>query len=221
MNKTIVIIGAGKGISFQAAKTFGAKGFNVALISRTQESLEKLEQNLASQKINAKGFQGDVSSPASLRKALRSVRAAFGETIDVLLYNAASIKPGNPTTISPEDFVYDFKVNTAGALTAVQEVLPDLEARAGSILLTGGGLALNPYAEYASLSVGKAALRNLAYSLNQELSPKGVYAGTLTINGFVQEDTYFSAENIAEAIYDMHIDRTNAEVVYGQEEKSQ
>ncbi len=35
MNKTSVIIGAGKGIRFQDAKTFGLKGFNVALISRS------------------------------------------------------------------------------------------------------------------------------------------------------------------------------------------
>ncbi|GAA3332918.1 hypothetical protein GCM10020331_094900 [Ectobacillus funiculus] len=43
----------------------------------------------------------------------------------------------------------------------------------------------------------KAGIRNLAYSLHQELSPKGIYVGTLTIKGFVQEGTYFSAENIA------------------------
>ncbi|WP_406686475.1 SDR family NAD(P)-dependent oxidoreductase, partial [Rossellomorea vietnamensis] len=62
MNKTIIIIGAGKGISYEAARHFGMKGYKVALISRTLTSLQGLEKDLASQGITAKGFQGDVSS---------------------------------------------------------------------------------------------------------------------------------------------------------------
>ena len=214
MNKTIVIIGAGKGISYETAKNFGLKGYNVALISRTLTSLQELEIRLASQGITAKGFQGDVSSASSMKDALSKVRAAFGDEIEALLYNAASIRPGQPTGINVEDFVYDFKVNAAGALIAVQEILPFLKKDSGSILLTGGGLALHPSADVASLSVGKAALRNLAYSLHQELSLKGIYVGTLTINGFVQEDSYFSGDKIAEALYKMHENKGDAEIVY-------
>ncbi|WP_226673552.1 SDR family NAD(P)-dependent oxidoreductase [Rossellomorea aquimaris] len=214
MDKTIVIIGAGKGISYEAAKNFGLKGYKVALVSRTLASLQKLESDLALQGITAKGFQGDVSSASSMKDALSEVRAEFGDEIEVLLYNAASIKPGQPTTIRPEDFIYDFKVNVAGALSAVQEVLPFLKKETGSILLTGGGLALHPSADVASLSVGKAGLRNLAHSLHQELTPKGIYVGTLTINGFVQEDSYFSGNKIAEALFKMHEEKGDVEVVY-------
>ncbi|WP_286162960.1 hypothetical protein [Bacillus sp. es.034] len=57
-------------------------------------------------------------------------------------------------------------------------------------------------------------MRNLTYSLNQELTPKGIYVGTLTINGFVQEDTYFSGDKIAGALFDMHVNKGDAEVVY-------
>ncbi|PFA69718.1 short-chain dehydrogenase [Bacillus sp. AFS015802] len=214
MNKTIIIIGAGKGISYETARNFGLKGYNVAMISRTLTSLQELETDLASQGVTAKGFQGDVSSASSMKDALSAVRAEFGEEIEVLLYNAASIRPGQPTSITPEDFLYDFKVNVAGALIAVQEALPYMKKESGSILLTGGGLALHPSAEVASLSVGKAALRSLAYSLHQELSSKGVHVGTLTINGFVQEDSYFSADKIAGALFKMHENKGDVEVVY-------
>ncbi|UXH43887.1 SDR family NAD(P)-dependent oxidoreductase [Rossellomorea vietnamensis] len=214
MNKTIVIIGAGRGISYETAKNFGLKGYKVALISRTLSSLQELESDLASHGITAKGFQGDVSSGSSMKKALSEVRAAFGDEIEVLLYNAASIRPGQPTAINVEDFIYDFKVNVAGALVAVQEILPFMKKDSGSILLTGGGLALNPNADVASLSVGKAGLRNLAYSLNQELTPNGIYVGTLTINGFVHEHTYFSGDKIAGALFDMHEKKEEVDVVY-------
>ncbi|TVY11329.1 hypothetical protein [Paenibacillus cremeus] len=84
----------------------------------------------------------------------------------------------------------------------------------GTVLFTGGGLALYPYADYSSLAIGKSGIRNLAYSLHQELSPKGIYVGTLTINGFVKEGTYFSPENIANTFYSMYENRTETEIMF-------
>jgi short-subunit dehydrogenase len=134
--------------------------------------------------------------------------------IDVLLYNAASGKPGKPTELSVDDLVNDFKISVAGALTSVKEVVPHMEMETGTILLTGGGLALYPYANLASLSIGKAGIRSLANSLHQELSPKSIYVGTLIINGFVQEGTYFSAENIADTFYRMYENKAEAELIF-------
>ncbi|MBM7702904.1 SDR family oxidoreductase [Metabacillus iocasae] len=211
INKTLLIIGAGPGISLYTAKKFGKEGFNVALIARNLESLQNYEAELKNDGMNVKGFQGDVSSEESLKAAIHQVVKTFGR-IDVLLYNAASGHPGKPTTLRVDQVLEDFKVSVAGALTSVKEVLPSMEN--GSILLTGGGLALYPYADYASLAIGKAGIRNLAYSLNQELSEKGIYVGTLTIKGFVQEGTYFSPDNIANAFYDMYEKREEVEVVF-------
>ncbi|PLS15819.1 short-chain dehydrogenase [Bacillus sp. M6-12] len=203
--KILLIVGAGPGISLNTARKFGKEGFNVALISRNMESLQKYENELKNDGIAAKGFPGDVSSVESLKTALNAVIKTYGK-IDVLLYNAAPGRPGKPTTLSARQLVEDFKISVAGALTSVNEVIAHIEN--GTILLTGGGLALHPYADYASLSIGKAGIRNLAYSLHQELSPKGIYVGTLTIKGFVQEGTYFSAKNIANAFY-THVRKSN------------
>jgi short-subunit dehydrogenase len=210
-DKLLLIVGAGPGISSNTAKKFGKEGFKVALISRSLDSLLKYENELKNDGIEAEGFPGDASSAESLKAAIDQVIKAHGK-IDVLLYNAAAGSPGKPTTINVDQLVNDFKISVAGALASVQAVIPHMEN--GTILLTGGGLALHPYADYASLAIGKAGIRNLAYSLHQELSPKGIYVGTLTINGFVQEGTYFSAENIANAFYDMYVNRTETEIIY-------
>jgi short-subunit dehydrogenase len=210
-NKILLIVGAGPGISLNTARKFGKEGFNVALISRSMESLQKYENKLKDDGIEAIGFPGDVSSVESLRTAIDSVIKTYGK-IDVLLYNAAAGRPGKPTTLSVDQLVEDFNISVAGALTSVKEVIPYMQK--GTILLTGGGLALYPYADYSSLAIGKAGIRNLAYSLNQELSPKGIYVGTLTIKGFVQERTYFSPENIANAFYSMYENRTETEIMF-------
>lgn len=209
--KILLIVGAGPGISLNTAKKFGKEGFKIGLISRSKDSLEQYESELKNVGIEAKGFPGDVSSEESLKTAIDMVIKTYGK-IDVLLYNAASGKLGKPTTLSVDQLVGDFKVSVAGALTSVKEVIPFMQN--GTILLTGGGLALYPYADYSSLAIGKAGIRNLAYSLNQELNPLGIYAGTLTIKGFVKEGTYFSSENIAEAFYYMYENRKDAEVTF-------
>ena len=210
-DKVLLIVGAGPGISLNTARKFGKEGFKIALISRSMEALQKYQYELKNDGIDAKGFPGDVSSVENLKIAIDTVIKTFGK-IDVLLYNAASGRPGKPTTLSVEQLVEDFKISVAGALTSVKEVIPHMIN--GTILLTGGGLALHPYADYASLAIGKAGIRNLAYSLHQELSPKGIYVGTLTIKGFVQEGTYYSAENIANAFYSMYENQTKTEIIY-------
>jgi short-subunit dehydrogenase len=210
-DKIVVIVGAGPGISLSTARKFGKEGFKVALISRSMESLQKYKNELQNDGISAEGFTGDASSEESLKKAIDHVIKTYRK-IDVLLYNAASGKPGKPTSLSADQLVNDFNINVAGALISVKEVIPYMEN--GAILLTGGGLAVHPYAEYSSLAIGKAGIRNLAYSLHQELSPKGIYVGTLTIKGFVQEGTYFSAENIADAFYSMYENQTETEIIF-------
>jgi short-subunit dehydrogenase len=209
--KVLLIVGAGPGISLSTARKFGKEGFKVALIARRPDALKHYEAELSKDRIKVKGFPGDVSSEESLQSAIAEVIDTFGK-IDVLLYNAATGTPGKPTTLTVDDLVGDFKISVAGALTSVKEVIPYMEE--GTVLLTGGGLALHPYADYSSLAVGKAGIRNLAYSLNQELRPRGIYVGTLTVKGFVQEGTYFSAENIADEFYRMYTDKKDVEVTF-------
>jgi short-subunit dehydrogenase len=209
--KLLLIVGAGPGIGLSSAKKFGKEGFKVALIARRESTLKKYEEELRTLGIEAKGFTGDISSEASLRASIESVRKIYGK-IDVLLYNAAVGKPGKPTNLNAEDLINDFNISVVGALTTVKASLPHMEN--GAILMTGGGLALTPYADFASLSIGKAGIRSFANSLHQELSPKGIYVGTLTIKGFVQEGTYFSAENIATAFYRMYEEQKEAEIIF-------
>jgi short-subunit dehydrogenase len=207
----MVIVGAGPGISLSTARKFGREGFKVALIARNLEALQQYEEDLNREGIEAKGFPGDAASEESLKAAIDSVIKTYGK-VDVLLYNVAISKPGKPTELSADDLIYEFKINVAGALTTVKEVIPHMEN--GTILLTGGGLALYPNADLASLSIGKAAIRSLAYSLHQELSPKGIYVGTLTIKGFVQEGTYFSPENIANTFFSMYKNQIETEIMF-------
>jgi NAD(P)-dependent dehydrogenase (short-subunit alcohol dehydrogenase family) len=68
----------------------------------------------------------------------------------------------------------------------------------GVIIFTGGGLALYPHPLFTPLSIDKAALRALAFLLNKELAPQGIFVGTVTIAGAIEPDTHFAPELIAQ-----------------------
>jgi short-subunit dehydrogenase len=115
------------------------------------------------------------------------------------------------TGVGAERFAADLDVSVVGAFTAAQHVLPAMRARsAGTVLLTGGGFAFEPIPEMASLDVGKAAIRNLAFSLHADLKDSGVHAATVTICGTVAPGTPFDPDRIADAYWQLHVQPTGA-----------
>ena len=91
------------------------------------------------------------------------------------------------------------------------------KAKAGKIFLTGGGLALNPYYEYVSLGIGKAAMRSLSISLSQELKEYGIHVATITIDGMIEPGGRFDPDRIAKEywrLYNQKPGKQEIEVIY-------
>lgn len=217
MSKPVLaIVGAGPGVSAAVARKFGANGFRVALVARNQASLNVLASELSEQDIEAYAVAADAAKPESIEAAFRSIRERFGPP-DVLVYNAAVISRSTVTALDEERLVDEFRVNVAGALTSIRQVVPEFIARkSGTILVTGGGLALSPNPEYASLSLGKAAVRSLVYSLAGELQPHQIYVGTVTIGGYVAKGSFYDPDRIAEKYWKLYQDRDITEYVFAQ-----
>lgn len=198
------IVGAGPGVSLAVARRFGREGFRIALIARREESLADYQAELAAAGVESVGFAGDAGDAQSLRGAFERIASQLGPTA-VLVYNVAANAPGTPSTLDGERLVETFRSNVVGALLAAQQVIPQMRSSgSGTILLTGGGLAFNPWPQAAALAVGKAGLRNLAYSLAAELEPLGIHAATVTIAGMVQAGTPFDPDVIADAYWQLH-----------------
>ncbi|KRF46351.1 SDR family NAD(P)-dependent oxidoreductase [Priestia megaterium] len=212
--KLIVVVGAGSGVGNHVAKKFGYNNFRVVLVSRNQNALDQYVKELRSEGIETYAVAADAASSASLTSAFEQIKKKYG-TIDVLVYNAAVLKDGQPTSLTAESLVSHYQVDVAGALHAAQQVIPDQVAqKEGTILFTGGGFALQPTSAFAALSIGKAALRTLALTLAEELKPQGVFVGTVTIAGTVAPGTHFAPELIAEKYWELYEKRGEHEIVY-------
>jgi NAD(P)-dependent dehydrogenase (short-subunit alcohol dehydrogenase family) len=200
-----VIIGAGPGIGLAVAQKFAAESFAIALIARNADRAKQLaaDANLP----NAHVYAADASDTLSLQTAMTATTHDLGP-IDVVLYNAAALTMATPTALSAEALKADLDVSVVGALTAIQLVVPSMLSRGtGTILFTGGGLALYPSAGVTSLSIGKAAIRSLAFCCAEEVAPDPIRVGMVTVFGAVEPGTPFDPTKIADAFWELHADR--------------
>lgn len=196
--KTCILIGSGPGIGEAAARRFGNGGYRVGLIARSKDNLDEQVKRLSESSITVKTAIADAGDSPALEKAVQYLKQELGGC-DVLIYNAAVMRTGAPLELTVEQIQREFQVNVLGALVAVKVVTPDfIDRGTGAILFTGGGLSLEPFPEWTSLALGKAALRNLGFSLHKELSPQGIQVSVMTICGIVKQGTAFDPEMIAE-----------------------
>lgn len=215
MSKVIVIVGAGPGIGMAVAEKFGRNGFSVALVSRRKQKLEKLTEELIAKGIDVAAFVGDAGDAESLKDAFNQIWEKWND-IDVVHYNVAKIKMVNIANETADGLTRDFKVNVAGVMTVVNLVAADMEKKGeGTLLLTGGGFALQPNPELGSLSLGKAGIRNLAHSLHLALKPKHIFVGTVTVCGYVKPDAEIhNPPAIAEQFWNLYTERKDFEIQY-------
>ncbi|MFI5675736.1 SDR family NAD(P)-dependent oxidoreductase [Streptomyces cellulosae] len=222
---TIAIVGAGPGMGLAIARTFGSRGFDIALLARTKEKLETLVDQLGQEGITAAAFPADVLDRASLTDALNAATARFGG-IDVLEYSPAPHSPvPGFTTAAPSEVTVDnlqpqIEYNFYGAVTAAQAVLPAMrEAGAGSLLFTTGGGSVDPVPMFGNVNAAAAALRNWVINLNKELAGGGVYAAHVAINVWIgvggpEGFPTATPEQIAPLYWELYESRDRSEAVF-------
>jgi short-subunit dehydrogenase len=185
------------------AERFAKGGFQVILSARNATRLNELAEQLKSKGHKAEARTVDTSDPASVEALIADVEKTAG-AIDVVHYNAASMRKASLLEQPTKSFNEDLAVNIGGAQVAVQAVARKMfERGAGTILLTGGGFALAPSPDYLSLSIGKAGIRALAQGLFESFKEKGVHVATVTVATFVDPGSK-SSEAVAELFWQLH-----------------
>lgn len=197
-NKVIVIVGAGPGIGASVARRFGREGYDVALIARAGDTLDRLGVELQDEGITAGWTAVDVTDAAALTAAIERFGRHLGH-LDVLHFNPSVFRQRDPLHLTAAELLEDVHVGVGALLTAVQAARPAMP-RGARILATGSMAADEPWHEACSLGVQKSALRNLVHSIDRTLAPEGIRAMSLTVRGILAPDTPFSPDRIAEAL---------------------
>lgn len=171
-----LITGASSGIGADMARILSSKGYDLILVARRKEKLERLKKEL---KTNVELIVMDVSSTFNCMKLYNRVK---GKEIDIVINNAGFGLYGSflETKIDTELDMIDLNIKALHTLT--KEFLKDFQERdKGYILNVASSAAFLPGPLMATYYATKAYVLHFTEAISEELRKMGshVYIGAL------------------------------------------
>jgi short-subunit dehydrogenase len=168
-DKVVVVTGASSGIGAAAARAFAAEGAAVALVARTEKTLEGVVSEIRARGGRALTVRADVGDPTTHAPLLDRVASEFGG-IDVLVNNAGVNHRGAVKDRSAKELAEIVNVNLTAPILLCRAVIPHLERRERGAIVNVASLAGRvPLPHEATYSATKFGLRGFSFSLAEEL----------------------------------------------------
>ena len=172
------IVGSGEGLGKSLAATFAGNGFDVALMSRSEQGSAAALHAARAADANAKVqyFQTDATDPASVAAAFAAIDKGMG-AVEVMIYNAR----GGYSMIEPLDMSYAdlreiYELEVVGAFAAAKAVMPAMIAKGhGTAIFSSATAALRGSGRNPLYAIGKFGLRALTQSLTKAYAKDGVH----------------------------------------------
>ena len=183
MSQSVLIVGAGSGLSASLARQCHAAGMQVALAARDGEKARAVAQDTG-----ASLHPCDASSIEDVAALFAALDASIG-TPDLVVYNPSARLRGPVNELDPEATRAAIEVTCFGAFLVAQQAARRMLARgSGSILFTGASAGVKGFANSSVFAMGKFGLRGLAQSLARELHPQNIHIGHFVIDGGIASD---------------------------------
>lgn len=195
--KSILILGASRGLGGALNRWLPETGDTVWLVSRTQPWLADTDG------VARRWIQADLTQPEA---ASRIANALGGQRLDVVLYNAgiweeAALGSGYDfERVAPEENDRILTVNLTAAIHCIQKLIPNLrQSGNGKLVLIGSTSGLeNIGTREVAYNASKMGLRGAAHALRENLRPDGIGVTVVNPGSFAGEAAYeTSAEEIA------------------------
>lgn len=182
--KVAVVTGASRGLGRGFALTLARAGADVAITSRTRESLAGTEREIAALGRRCLAVALEVRAHASIRAAVAEIERAFGR-IDILVNNAGCNIRKPALEVSWEDWNTILETNLRGPFFVAQEIARGMVARgSGRIINIGSVTSVAGYAGLGPYGASRGGIRQLTMSLAADWGPHGVTVNCLAPGWF-------------------------------------
>jgi NAD(P)-dependent dehydrogenase (short-subunit alcohol dehydrogenase family) len=171
-SKTIFITGASSGIGATCAVGLAERGYRVFAGVRKPADGERLER-AGGGNIGVAAI--DVTDPASIDRAVATLRAALaGEGLDALFNNAGIAVVAPLECVPLDELRRQLEVNVVGTVAVTQAFLPLLRVARGRVITTGsiGGFIASPL--LGPYNMSKYALEAFNDALRLEVEAQGI-----------------------------------------------
>ncbi|MGB0938966.1 MAG: SDR family NAD(P)-dependent oxidoreductase [Colwellia sp.] len=197
--KTVVITGGSSGIGLAMAKLYCQQDYNVVLVARNEERLNKAVNSckaLCKEEQKVLSFSVDTTNKEALNACAQEIHTSLGQ-VDILVLSAGIVDCKRMIDHDDESFEKLFKTNVVGARLAAKAFLPHMiENKSGHICFVGslGGL-ISTYG-YSTYGATKFALMGLAGAMRKELVEHNVGVSVLCPGEVATEMTANEADII-------------------------
>ena len=182
MKNSVLIVGAGKGLSSSLAKIFYSNGYKIGLVARNINKIKHL-----SSEINASLFQYDVSKSENVTRLFEEVDKSL-RNLDLVIFNPSRRFPGKIEDLNVINVKEAIEITCfAGFLVAQEATRRMLKLGKGSIFFTGASASKKGFANSSAFAMGKFGLRGLAQSLARELQPRNIHITHFIIDGIIKD----------------------------------
>lgn len=169
MAKVAVITGAGAGVGRATVEEFARQGFDVALLSRDPDRLERAAKQIRQYGVRALPIPTDVADPAAVEAAADRVEAELGP-IDVWVNVAMATVFAPVSKLTAEEVERGTKVTYLGQVHGMMAALKRMRVRnRGTIVNVGSALAYRSVPLQSIYCGAKAAIRGFTDSLRSEI----------------------------------------------------
>jgi len=210
MSESVLIVGAGTGLSASLARLCNSNGMKVVLAARNIKKLDNLKEE-----INAETLSCDAGNIKSVHSLFQLIDKSIG-TPNLVIYNPSVRIKGSVIDLDAEEARSAINITCFGAFLVAQQAAKRMLSRgSGSIFFTGASAGVKGFANSSVFAMGKFGLRGLAQSLARELHPKNIHIGHFVIDGgiqsknnitnqFLEKDNMLDPDAIAKSYLEFH-----------------
>jgi len=151
--KTAIVTGAGKGMGAAIARELKARGYNLVLMSRTEDHVTRLAGELA-----VTGVAGSVTETGDLQKTVDTAMEKYGR-IDAVVNSTGHCAKGELLALTDEDWHSGLDLAMLNVIRITRLVTPVmLEQGGGAIVNISTFAAYEPSPDFPVSSAVRAAL---------------------------------------------------------------
>jgi len=176
----VLITGASRGIGKATAKAFANSGWDLLLLSRSEDDLENLIKEIDNKKIKIFYKSIDLSKPKEISKGIAELMKN-GLVPSVLINNAGVAWTGDLLSMPLEKWEWIMQMNLTSIFQICSDVVPLMRKRGGLVINVSSHASRNSFAQWGAYCVSKAALASFTKCLSEEERKNSIRACTITL----------------------------------------
>jgi len=182
--RVAIVTGASRGLGQAFARALGRAGADVAITSRSRDSLQPFSREIEALGRRAHPLELDVRDQASICAAVDETLATFGR-IDILVNNAGCNVRKRAADITWDDWNLVLDTNLRGPFFLAQAVAKHMIPRgSGRIINIGSVTSVFGYTGLAPYGASRGGIRQMTMSLADDWGPHGITVNCLAPGWF-------------------------------------